>query len=684
MPAFAELKNNHEFQASLVRLGIWGAAVAHILILQSTALLTTDFSYYLWAFGFYLIVFCGILLSVLIRPVWGLRQNLSMVIDICATTTFFLLPGDAINPFSLLYLWIVVSYGARYGKRHLFYSSAGCATAYIGVAMVKGLFNTEPTETIFFLFFLLVLPVYQHMIISGRIAAEQATEVKNRFLSTMTHELRTPLSGVIGMSRLLESTPLDSEQREYLKSIQSASDVLMSLIGDILDFSKIEAKRMIIDKASFDIRETVWAVCQLLSNRAEEKNLELICRIDEGVPAFILSDEIRIKQILYNLIGNAIKFTERGEVEVRVSTVEGHGEQTSGLEIKVQDTGPGIPSDKLKRIFEGFWQENLSVTRRHGGTGLGTTIALELAKLLGGEVDVTSTPGVGSTFRFLLPLDARANPATPAAQNQRQFSGKTILVLERNQSSFDAISNTLAAAGAQIIERSSLEDSRIALVVLADDCGGLDLKTLVRRELDTIGANVPVLVLGYATRQYRLDLPRWAFLPKPFTPQQLRTAIARLLDSHPKESDPDWDVPKSKARAMSSPTRVLVAEDEPINARLMQTLLTKRGHQATLVENGRKALMKLSEECFDLAILDVRMPEMGGIEVAKRLRDQEKRTTRHIPIVALTASAINEVREECLAAGMDEFLLKPINPALLDDLIERYTTSQMFPRNPAV
>ncbi len=672
--SISKQKNNHELQSSLVRLAIWGAASSHILISHSMGHFAGDFAYYLWTFGFYLFLFVGILISVLIRPAWPARRVVAMIIDVGAITIVFLPTGEAINPFSLLYLWLVVAYGARYGKKYLFYAAAGSAAAYSSVVIAQDLFITEPTETAFFLFFLLVLPVYQYMIISGRIVAEQATEVKNRFLSTMTHELRTPLSGVIGMSRLLDSTRLDNEQQEYVKSIQSASDVLMSLIGDILDFSKIEAKRLEINKVPFDTRECVGVVCQLLSNRAEEKHLELICRFDEDVPSSLHSDEIRVKQILYNLIGNAIKFTERGEVEVWASMSTAPSHQSPHFQIKVRDTGPGIPADKLERIFEGFWQENLSVTRKHGGTGLGTTISWELARMLGGDVDVTSTHGVGSTFRCILPLETQLVPAAPVTP--QMFSEKTFLVIERNQSSFAAISNTLTAAGAKVLWKRDPQEIRgIAAVVLADDLDRLDLNLVAQSQMESFGVEVPVLVLGYASRQYSLDLPNWSFLPKPFIPQLLRAALSNLLDSQKSRSSANRNVSTSSALPVPQPKKVLIAEDEPINAKLIYALLTKQGHEATLVDNGIKALELLSERCFDLAILDVRMPEMGGIEVTRRLRVLEKSTAQHVPIVALTASAINDVKDACLSAGMDEFLLKPINPDLLDNLIERFTGS---------
>ncbi len=550
---------NHypELQTALVRMGIWLAAFVHIMTSQFLGHLTGNFDYFLWVLALTLPIFSGILLSALIRPVWPARQLFALAIDVTAITAVSLPADTAINPFSLLYLWIVVSYGARYGKRHLVYASVGSVLAYTGLAMINGWMFREPTETTFFLIFLIVLPMYQYIIVSARIAAEQATEVKNRFLSTMTHELRTPLSGVIGMSRLLESTRLDERQREYVESIQTASGMLMSLIGDILDLSKIEAKHLKVDKTLFDIRECLGAVCHTLRPRAEEKHLEFICTTDDDVPPHLFSDENRVKQILFNLIGNAIKFTEQGRVEVRMSILRrSSARRSSRLRIVVTDTGPGIPADKLKRVFEGFWQENTSVTRRYGGTGLGTTISRELARILGGDVDVSSAFNSGSSFRLLLPLE------TPT----------------------------------------------------------------------------------------------------------------RLPDPAPARTVPPDDPPGPSERNTASPpgtASILVAEDDPINAKLITTLLGKSGHHTTLVDNGEAALQRLSEQRFDLAILDVRMPKLDGIEVTRRLRAQEKPGEDRLPLVALTASATSDVKEACLSAGMDEYLLKPIDPDVLHNLISR-------------
>lgn len=674
---------NPEFQSAMVRLGIWFVAFLHVSISQLLGNLSIDNDYYLWAFGITLLLFLGVLISVLIRPVWPKRQFFTLLIDIGAVTSAFWPTEQAIDPFCLFYVWIGVSYGARYGKRHQFYAAVGSAIAYTGVVVANDLFIRQPTETLFFLIFLLLLPLYQHMIISARIYAEQATEVKNRFLSTMTHELRTPLSGVIGMARLLDGTQLDREQREYVDSIQTASDVLMSLIGDILDFSKIEAERLEVDRSNFDIQECVAVICRSLSSRAEEKKLELICNIDADVPYEISSDETRVKQILYNLIGNAIKFTERGEVKVSVSKITARSSLTPQLQIQIQDTGPGIESDKLERIFDGFWQENLTVTRTHGGTGLGTTISRELAQLLGGDVSVTSILGVGSTFRVFLPLDEECSVAP--LSDPKRFAGKVFQLIEKNHSSYGVISDILMRQGAELVsnvDRGRQDNRRVDLLILADNFTGISLNTMAKCHAVSLLEDTPVLLLGYASRPAAHEIPRSIFMPKPVVPRQLCEMIERILYGADSCSVLENKADAFLPQAGRSPVRILLAEDEPINAKLMSALLRKRGHEVSLVDNGATALERLCQERFDLAFLDVRMPEMSGIEVTRRLRELENDGRRRLPVLALTASAMNDTKEACLSAGMDEFLLKPISPKRLDELIERYT-SPYFSRGPS-
>jgi two-component system sensor histidine kinase RpfC len=664
---------NAELQSSLVRLAIAGLAMVHVVVSEALGYLAGDFDYYMRVLVVALVVFGSILASILVKPVWPARRVLTLFIDIGAITIILLPAEQAISPYCLLYLWVVVGYGARYGKRYLLYAALSCALAYMALALRNGFLQTQPSETFFFLVFLFVLPVYQYVIISARIEAEQATELKSRFLSTMTHELRTPLSGVIGMSRLMSRTKLDGEQREYVEAIRSASDVLMSLIGDILDFSKIEANKLEISKSPFDIRACIGAVCRSLSSRALEKGLELICRVDPDVAARLVNDELRLNQVLYNLIGNAIKFTDRGEVEVHVQRRAGGERLPPRLAIVIRDTGAGIPADKLDKLFDGFWQGDLSSTRRHSGTGLGTTISRELARLMGGDVTVKSASGAGAVFTVSLPLDEDAGSAQGQAPPEPEpvptLAGRRFVLLEPNAASRSAAAEILAAQGAAVSERAE-DASQADALLIADSLAQPDaLPSALASVAGAPSDGVPVLILGYANRHYAPDLPRWRLVSKPFTAEQLLAALRALVSEQPGEAaaeTPEQPAPRP-ARA-----RVLVAEDDAISARVVTTLLQRAGHDVTLVDNGTDAHRTLLEPRFDLALLDVRLPGMSGIDVAERIRQAETGTGRHVPIIALTASAVSEVKQGCLAAGMDAFLLKPVDPALLEDVLRRF------------
>ena len=673
--ARAKGKNLHgrsqELQSSLIRFGITLTAILYLLVSNWLGDLSGDLAHYTWTSAIFVIIFLLLFLSVLIRRVWPARVYIALVVDIAATTAFHLIDGQAISAFSLLYVLAVVSYGARYGRRHLLYALAGSVVAYTSVAIANNLVATQPAETAYFLIFLLVLPVYQYIVITGRIAAEQSSKVKSQFLSTMTHELRTPLSGVIGMSRLLETSRLDREQRDYVRAIRSASDDLMLLIGDILDFSKLEAKKLVVEKADFNIRTCVEQVCKSLSARAAEKGLELVCRIADGVPEILNSDELRVRQVLYNLIGNAIKFTETGEVEVKVRRAVNRDRAAQMLQFDVRDTGCGIAEDQQQRIFEGFWQADVSPTRSAGGTGLGTTVARKLCRALGGDVCVTSAVGVGSIFSALIPIDR--NVDLPHVSAERAFANHRFLLLERNPCARAAVSDTLTSFGAEVVYESTSEPGRGIDAILVGDShtDPEHLNSAVARISQARGGGLPVLVLGYANRSYRPDLKCWDLVQKPCAESELSEALSGLLrggrTQKPEVTSPE--APTARARA-----RGLVAEDNPINAKVVKALLSKSGHEVILVDNGVAARAALSQRHFDLALLDVRMPGMTGIEVTRCLRTGQAKSGRHLPIVALTASATLDVRDACLSAGMDDFLMKPVDPDRLDRLVGQFAS----------
>jgi len=500
----------------------------------------------------------------------------------------------------------------------------------------------------------------------------------------MTHELRTPLTGVVGMTNLLQATPLDAEQREYADSIVSSAEVLQALIGDVLDLSKIEAKQLHLESVAFDLRGSMKEICAALETQALAKRLEVILRIDPGLPDRMIGDKLRVRQILFDLIGNAIKFTARGEVMVRASW--GPSDELMHrphLLLEVLDTGIRIPADRLEEIFEGFRQADDSTTRRYGGTGLGATIARNLTHLMRGRIGVDSQVGKGSRFWVRLPL--RQEPGPLASQEQqRRLVGRRALVFEHNATSRELIMETLRGAGMvcepvlDIDHLGHMTDRirRLDLLIVADSPDRQDLPTVLDLFRRVLSAEVPYLLLTYSTRRPDRRIARGNCLSKPFLAEDLVGQVRRILGKERPQSDSQEET-KAERKDTRQPVtmhglRILVAEDNAIAGKVVRVLLEKQGYEVILVDDGEQALSCIRAEPFALALVDVRMPKLDGIALTRAFRSSEGHGAR-LPIVALTANASEEVKHQCLEAGMDDFLSKPVNPRDLSTMVERYT-----------
>ncbi|WP_198265014.1 response regulator [sulfur-oxidizing endosymbiont of Gigantopelta aegis] len=686
---FSTVRQSKDFYSAVVRFSLGLFISLYVWLGMSSGEFTITHEQYNLFFTFFFSVTIVIGLDIFRNPDSNVRRYITLIFDFTCTTYTITLTGDGGSEFILIYIWLYIAYGTRYGSAYLLPAVVLVLVEYNYILFLDNTWSKNPLGTSAQFFVLIAMPFYLHSMLKqlreAKKAAEQATRAKSSFLATMSHEIRTPMSGIIGTAHLLQRTDQNKEQKEYTKALLDASKSLHALIDDILDFSKIEANKLQLQHCTFDLHHTINEVIAILSPSAEQNSLDFIVYIDPNLPSFIIGDSQRIRQILFNLVGNAIKFTEKGEVLLKVSATNPDalvGEKIN-LRFDIIDTGIGINKEQQTKIFDSFTQAEDLQTHKFGGTGLGTTISKQLVEFMGGTIGLTSVLGQGSHFWFELSLQVDKH-GNMKERYYKLFENKCVAIVACRNALHEALESYCSYLGFQVerfysesellngLQQSIKHQHPFELVILStswDQKVPLNIAEKIN-EINYGSYNPPKKIfLNYLSKRPELQALGNtffdAFITKPINFERLGEDLLELLN--PEERT----IKKTTYIDLDNISlKILIAEDEDINAMVLSSFLQEAGHQTKRVLNGVQAVKELSQNHYDIAFMDMRMPEMNGLNAAIAWRKQEPEG-QHLPIIALTANATTDDREACFEAGMDDFITKPISPEQLSSAIKR-------------